>query len=133
VEVDPGQIEQVIMNLAINARDAMSTCADSTAGRPKGGKLTVETANVDLDRNHFRKHGIEEQPGPYVMLTVNDTGIGIDKETQKQIFDPFFTTKEIGKGTGLGLSTVYGIVKQNNGFIWAQVSHPQIALRSQRK
>ena len=108
IEVDPGQMEQVIMNLAVNAGNAM----------PKGGKLTIETTNVDLDGIYFRKHGIEGQPGPYVMLAVNDTGIGIDEETQRKIFDPFFTKNEMGNGTGLGLSTVYGIVKQNNGFIW---------------
>ncbi len=108
VKMDPSQIDQVIMNLVVNSKDAM----------PNGGKLTVETSNVELDEVYFSFHGVQKNKGPYVMLAISDTGCGMDKVTQSRMFEPFFTTKGPGRGTGLGLSTVYGIINQNDGLIY---------------
>ncbi len=114
VRVDPGQIEQVVLNIAVNARDAM----------PTGGRLSLETTNVFLDAEFSRQHP-PTPPGRYVLLSIADSGCGMDEETCAHLFEPFYTTKEVGKGTGLGLPTVYGIVKQSGGYIWAETAPNQ--------
>jgi signal transduction histidine kinase/response regulator RpfG family c-di-GMP phosphodiesterase len=114
IKVDPGQFEQVIVNMAVNAADAM----------PSGGRFVIETTNILIDESYVHEH-IQVAPGQYVLLTISDTGVGMDAKVKQLIFEPFFTTKEAGRGTGLGLSTCYGIVKQNGGYIWvySEIGH----------
>ena len=114
VRADVSQVDQVIVNLAVNARDAM----------PRGGRLTIALRNVELDESFTREHA-GAKVGPHVLLAVTDTGVGMSPETQSHLFEPFFTTKEVGKGTGLGLATVYGIVKQSDGYIAVQTAEGQ--------
>jgi two-component system, cell cycle sensor histidine kinase and response regulator CckA len=110
VRADPGQLEQVLLNLAINARDAM----------PRGGRLTLETATVELNEGSPLRTGVRVRPGRYAQVAVSDSGHGMDQATLAHAFEPFFTTKGVGQGTGLGLATVYGIIKQSDGYVWAE-------------